>query len=84
MKSVFGMTMAAAVALASLAAPASSAPLPRVPAQSPIVQVEGGCGPDFYRGRDGYCYRYHREYHGDRRCPPGWHWGYQSGRCWRD
>ena len=84
MRSKFGMALSAAVALASLAVPALSAPLPHAPAQSSIVLVDGGCGRDFYRGRDGFCYRYRREYHRDRRCPPGWHWGYQSGRCWRN
>jgi hypothetical protein len=85
-RAIFGMSFAAAMAAASLMAPATAAPvLPQGHESSPVVQVEGSCGFEWYLGRDGRCYRQaRREDYNERRCPPGWHWGHESRRCWRN
>ena len=79
MNTIIRTIFAAAMVAASLTAPAKAAPvLPLGQAFSPIVQVEDGCGPGLFRGRDGFCYR--QVYRG---CAEGWHRG-GDGRCYRN
>ena len=85
MKTILGLTLATALAAAGSISGAKAAAtiLPGGAVNGPIVLVEGGCGPDYHRGPDGYCHPNWREWqNGWRACPPGYHLGREERRCW--
>jgi hypothetical protein len=78
---LLGLVMAAA----AVAAPIQAAPvaLRVVSAQSPILEIFGGCGPYGHRGPYGHC-RAGGQWGGYNRfsCPRGWHIGPYGRHCW--
>ena len=78
MKTIFGLLMAGALILPVQAA---QAPSLQPTSGAPIILVEGGCGPDYFRNDRGYCVPKWRDWDG-RACPRGWHLGADGRRCW--
>jgi hypothetical protein len=77
MKVFLGLIMAAALALP---AQAGLTVVPGASGAGSVILVEGGCGPDGHRDRDGYC---RPNWHEDRGvCPRGYHLGGEGRRCW--
>ena len=77
MKAVFGWLLAVTLAVPAFAA---APPMAGGAGFSPIVRVEGGCGRDEHRDRDGYCRPNYRE---ERPiCPRGYHLGDDGRKCW--
>lgn len=81
MNAFLGLIMAGA--LISPLQAASFSIDPSVPShtasQSPLIQVEDGCGRGFHRNREGYCRPDERPV-----CPRGYHLGRDGRACWRD
>ena len=72
------IVLGAALALGTATfANAAIMPLPIDRGASPIVRVEGGCGPDRWRDENGYC---HWKRHGDWGGP--WEHGHDDGWWW--
>ncbi len=74
-------TVCLGLALAfGLATAASAAVTPALVgnANSLLIKVAEGCGPDMWRAPDGRC---HPMFNG-RACPPGYHLGPERKRCW--
>lgn len=77
MKAILALALAAVLTVPALAASGAIAPSEGV---SAIVRVEGGCGRDAHRDREGYCRPNYRE---ERPiCPRGYHLGEDGRRCW--
>lgn len=72
MKHIIVAAIMSASCLTGFSAVAATALSAAAPATSPIVLVDGGCGPGGFRDRNGYCrpktYAYPRRY-----CGPGFH-----------
>jgi len=78
MKIFLGLVMAAALATSTQAMQTVA---PRTSGTSPMILVEGGCGPDYHRDDRGYCRPNWRE-HDHGVCPRGYHLGPEGRRCW--
>ena len=77
MKVFLGLIVAAALALPAQGGVTAG---PRVSGTDGVILVEGGCGPDAHRDREGYCRPNYRE---ERPvCPRGYHLGAEGRHCW--